>query len=501
MNDIILTMENINKSFPGVNALKGVDFELRQGEVHALLGENGAGKSTLMKCLAGIYPVDSGTIVFNNRQVAINEVADSLALGISFIHQELVLADRLTVAENIFMGREPITRIGFIDRRKMNRESQRLIDMLDGNFHCSLLAGMLSTAQKQIVEIAKALSMQTKVLVMDEPTATLTDREVEKLFELILSLKQQGISIVYISHRLEEIFRVCDRITVLRDGENIVSVDVKGTEKESLIQYMVGHSLDQYYVRSEKKIGEVILETSNLSRSDGKVRDASFSLRQGEILGFAGLVGSGRTELMQMLFGIEKPQSGVITVNGREIAVGNTSVALRHGIGLVPEDRKLQGLILDNAVKFNLTLGVLRQFMRLVMVNWKKEDEITRQYVSKLAIKISSPLQKAVNLSGGNQQKVVLSKWLAILPKILILDEPTRGIDVGAKSEIYALIDQLARSDISIIMVSSELPELVNMCDRMYVMHEGRITACLDHDDFDHERILRFAFGVENNAE
>jgi len=490
-------MRAIYKAFPGVNALKGVDFELRAGEVHALLGENGAGKSTLMKCLAGIYPIDSGSITFDNRQVTINEVSDSLELGISFIHQELVLADQLTVAENIFMGREPVTNFRFIDRRKMNAESQRLIDMLDGNFNCSLLAGLLSTAQKQIVEIAKALSMKTKILVMDEPTATLTDREVEKLFELILNLKRQGISIVYISHRLEEIFRICDRITVLRDGENITSVDVQGTEKANLIQYMVGHSLDQYYVRSDKEIGEVILDAANLSRADGRVENASFNLRKGEILGFAGLVGSGRTELMQMLFGIERPLSGTISVNGRQVSVGSTPAALRHGIGLVPEDRKLQGLILENTVKFNLTLGVLKQFMRFVMVNWKKEDEITRQYVRQLAIKISTPLQKAVNLSGGNQQKVVLSKWLAILPQILILDEPTRGIDVGAKSEIYALIDRLAKNGISIIMVSSELPELVNMCDRIYVMREGRIKACLDHEDFDQERILRFAFGVE----
>jgi len=499
MEDIILKMRSISKAFPGVQALSDVDFDLRTGEVHALMGENGAGKSTLMKCLAGIYPADSGEITFQGQEVTIREVPDSMALGISFIHQELVLADQLTVAENIFMGREPKLKSGFVDRKKMHEESQRLIDSLDGKFSCYIHANMLSTAQKQVVEIARALSINAKVIVMDEPTAALTQREVDKLFELIANLKKKNISVVYISHRMEEIFQIADRITVLRDGKLIRTLDVKETDNAQLIQYMVGHSLNEYYVRSEKEIGEVILEAKNLTRADRKVEDASFCLKKGEILGFAGLVGAGRTELMQMLFGVERPVRGTITLEGKEIRIHNTRDALRHGIGLVPEDRKLQGLILNNTVKFNLTIGILDQFIHFINVNKKKEDQFVKEYAEMLSIKIASPLQKVVNLSGGNQQKVVLSKWLATSSGVLILDEPTRGIDVGAKADIYAIMDRLSKEGISIIMVSSEMPELINMCDRIYVMHEGRIAACMGRDELDQEKILRYALGVEED--
>ena len=495
----IIKMEGIDKAFGGIQALQQVDFELLPGEVHALLGENGAGKSTLMKCLAGIYPPDHGTVFFDEKPVEITRVSDSLALGIAFIQQELVLADQLTVAENIFMGREPLTSLKLIDRGRLFAEAQRLVDGLDGGFNVHLLAGMLSTAQKQIVEIAKALSMNARVVIMDEPTAALTKREVDRLFLLIKRLKQSKISIVYISHRMEEIFEVSDRITVLRDGRRIGTAFTNSVDEDALIRMMVGHSLEDYFVAREHQVGRVIVEAKALTREDGRATDCSFFLREGEILGFAGLVGAGRTELMQMLFGVCPPKSGTLLLDGQPVYIGSPSSALKHGIALVPEDRKSQGLVSENSVRFNLTLSVLDKFIHLAHVDKMAEERIAEEYVDRLSIKISSSDQKAVNLSGGNQQKVVLAKWLAAQPRILILDEPTRGIDVGAKAEIYALMEGLVRSGMSIIMVSSELPELLGLSDRIYVMHDGHINACFGREEACQENILRYALGVKTN--
>ncbi|MEG1516026.1 MAG: sugar ABC transporter ATP-binding protein [Clostridia bacterium] len=499
MTNIIIRMEGIHKSFGGIKALSEVDFDLREGEVHALLGENGAGKSTLMKCLAGICPTDRGHIWFKGVQVKISQVTDSLALGIAFIQQELVLADQLTVADNVFMGREPLSRLGLINRKQLFREAQRLIDELEGGFNVHLLAGSLSTAQKQIVEIAKAMSIRAQVVIMDEPTAALSKREVDRLFTLIERLKRQKISIVYISHRMEEIFMVSDRITVLRDGRKIGTCPSNEVDEDALIRMMVGHSLADYFGARKSCIGQTILTAEGLTRFDGRAVECSFTLHKGEIVGFAGLVGAGRTELMQMLFGVVAKSSGVICLDGRTIHVHHPWDALKHGIALVPEDRKLQGLVLDNSVRFNLTLSVLERFIHLAHVDRAMESRIAGEYIDRLDIKVSSPEQQAVNLSGGNQQKVVLAKWLAVHLRILILDEPTRGVDVGAKAEIYALMGELIRSGISIIMVSSELPELLGMSDRIYVMHEGRIKACLERAEANQESILRYALGVKTN--
>lgn len=493
MSHVVLKMEGICKSFPGVMALQNVTFDLREGEVHALMGENGAGKSTLIKCLGGIHSIDGGRIYLNGQQTEIADVNDSLKKGISIIHQELVLNEQQTVADNIFMGREPQNKLGFIQRKEMYERAQELLDSIGASFSAYSVICTLSTAQKQLVEIAKALSMNSKIIVMDEPTAVLTKKEVDKLFLLIKKLKSKGYSIIYISHRMEEIFSISDRITVLRDGMTVGSMDTKDTTVDKLISMMVGRSLDEYFIRNRIQIGDVILEGSELSRKDGKVKNASFKLRKGEILGFAGLVGAGRTELMQLLFGIEHPAKGDILIHGQKVKLNNVRQAMKHGIGMVTEDRKLEGLFLDSTVKFNISIGVLHEFIKAMHVDAAKETALATNYIKELNIKVSSEMQKAVNLSGGNQQKVVLSKWLAIAPDILIMDEPTRGIDVGAKSEIYAIMDKLVQNGVSIIMVSSDMPELIYMCDRIYVMSCGQITTCLEGENINQETILKYA--------
>lgn len=499
MEQIILRMNDITKSFPGVKALKGVTLELRRGEVHALLGENGAGKSTLMKCLAGIHMIDGGSIEFEGKQIRLNSPMDSMRYGISVIHQELVLAEQLTVADNIYMGQEPINRLGFIDKRKINEACENILHSLGADFNSYTRVFSLSTAQKQMLEIAKAISRNVKILVMDEPTAAVSSREVEKIFALVKKLKARGITIVYISHRMDEIFQIADRITVLRDGANAGTAEVGRITRDELVRMMVGYSLDQYYTKSQKQLGGDVLRAEHITREDGRVTDASIHLRKGEIVGLAGLVGSGRTELIQTLFGLAK-YSGEVTINGKRAAFRSPEQALAAGVCLIPEDRKHQGLILRNDVKFNLTLGVLPQFisLRWLGVSRARETAIANTFVGKLSIKISSLRQKAVNLSGGNQQKIVLGKWLAASKDILILDEPTRGIDVGAKAEIYALMEELTAQGKSILMVSSELPEVINMSDRIYVMHEGRIKAEFDDPaQFDQEKILSYMLGLK----
>lgn len=493
MNSVVLKMEGICKGFPGVKALQNVTFDLQAGEVHALMGENGAGKSTLMKCLGGIYPIDEGKIYLDGKETVISDVNDSLEKGISIIHQELVLNEQQTVADNIFMGREPQNKLGFIQRKEMYKKAQDLLDSIGASFSAYSVICTLSTAQKQLVEIAKALSMNARIIVMDEPTAVLTKKEVDKLFALIASLKSKGYSIVYISHRMEEIFTISDRITVLRDGMTVGSLNTKQTTVDKLIEMMVGRSFDEYFTRNRVEIGDVILEGKNLSRKDGKVKNASFNLRRGEILGFSGLVGAGRTELMRVLFGIDRASEGEILIDGKPAQIRNVRQAMKQGIGLVTEDRKLEGLFLDSTVKFNISIGVLDEFIKTIHVNKRKETDLATNYIHELNIKVSNELQKAVNLSGGNQQKVVLAKWLAIAPHILIMDEPTRGIDVGAKAEIYAIMDKLVQNGVSIIMVSSDMPELIYMCDRIYVMSNGKITACLGMEDINQQTILKYA--------
>lgn len=499
MEKVILKMNQITKSFPGVKALKGVSLELQEGEVHALLGENGAGKSTLMKCLAGIYPVDSGTIEYYSKPIELKNPSASMAYGISVIHQELALAEQLTVADNMFMGQEPINKLGFIDKKKIHKTCDEILRSLNANFTSYYRVFSLSTAQKQMLEIAKAINKNVKILVMDEPTAAVSHKEVEKIFDLVKSLKARGITIVYISHRMDEIFKIADRITVLRDGANVATVNTSEIDHNGLVKMMVGYNLNQFFTKSAKVIGEEVLRVSGLTRSDKKVIDADFVLNRGEIISFAGLVGSGRTELMQTLFGLAPYSNGKIELYGREVRFRNPEKALEAGICLIPEDRKSQGLILRNNVRFNLSISVLKNFIRLkwLGVNKTLESEIAQGYIDKLSIKVPSQEQTVINLSGGNQQKIVLGKWLAASKDIIILDEPTRGIDVGAKAEVYALMDELTSQGKSIIMVSSELLELINMSDRIYVMRDGQIKHTFnDRKEFDQEEILTYMLGL-----
>lgn len=496
MSTEILKMEKICKSFPGVKALQNVDFDLITGEVHVLIGENGSGKSTLMKCLAGIYPIDEGTVEFMGKRVENQSVKAMIDAGISMVHQELALNEYLTVADNIFMGNE-ITNGMFVNSSEMTTKAQRIIDMLGARFQANSLVSDLSTAEKQLVEIAKAVNSNAKILILDEPTAVLTENEVRNLFDLIRRFTKEGMSIIYISHRLEEIFEIGDRITVLRDGEDRGTYQKEDMTVNKLISLMVGKTLEDQFPYRKRTIGEKILEVQNLTRADGRVVHASFTLNKGEVIGFAGLVGAGRTELMEMLFGLVKPVSGRILYNQQEVKIPNVRAAMRLGIGMAPEDRKTTGLVLQNTIKFNLTIGVLDQFFsRFVGLNQKKEEEICNRYKDALSIKMASANQEVNDLSGGNQQKVVISKWLAISPKILILDEPTRGIDVGAKREVYHLIQDMTEQGISVIVVSSELNELLAICDRLYVMFRGEIRACLNRDQMNQSTVLNYAFGV-----
>lgn len=495
MSEITLNMKGITKTFPGVRALNNISFELRRGEVHALLGENGAGKSTLIKILSGIYQSDSGIIEIDGRAVSIRSPLDAIEQGIAVIHQELILADNVTVAENVFMGRERCSRLGFIDFRSAERETQEILDSLGIDLKATMLVGLLSTAQKQVVEIVKALTYQARIVIMDEPTASLSTKEVEMLFGIIERLRSQGVSIIYISHRMEELFRISDRVTVMRDGEYIDTLETAKTNAAELIRLMVGRQISDFYTHKKRRLSDVILEVDKLSTQD-KLREASIVLHRGEILGIAGLVGAGRTELARAIFGIDRTTGGEIRLNGKTLSLHCPEDAIHAGIALVPESRKEQGLILDNTVGYNMTISILEQFIHFIHVDYQKEGGLISEFISKLLIKTSSPAQIVGSLSGGNQQKAVLAKWLATKPSILIMDEPTRGIDVGAKAEIYALMDELAQQGVSILMISSELPEILGMSDRIYVMNAGAVAACLDGQTADQETIMRYAAGV-----
>lgn len=487
----LLTMKNIHKSFPGVYALNSVNFELKAGEVHALLGENGAGKSTLIKVLGGIYTADRGEICIEGEKVVIDGVRAAQQNGIAIIHQELVLVPYMTVAENIFLGREPL-KGKLVNTAKMNRDAQDLLDTYDMNIDAETLVGRLTIAQQQMVEIVKAISYNSKILVMDEPTSSISDKEVNFLFETMRTLTKKGVGIIYISHKMSELEQICDRVTVMRDGTYVGTEIVKDTTKDKLISMMVGRELTNYYTRDYTDAHEVVLKCENIT--DGKMaKGASFELRKGEIIGFSGLVGAGRSEVMKCIFGLSKDASGDIYLEGRKVVIKSPADAMKYGIALVPEDRKLEGIYKIQNIKFNTTIEVLNQFIKGIFVNDDKEDNITQKYIDMMSTKTPSQEQLIGNLSGGNQQKVMIGRWLATSPKILILDEPTRGIDVGAKSEIYAIMNQLAKEGMSIIMISSELPEIINMSDRVYVMCDGRVTGCLNHKEVTQEKIMELA--------
>ena len=492
MSNYLLEMKNICKSFPGVKALQGVNFQLLPGEIHALLGENGAGKSTLIKVLGGIYIAEEGEIIIDGKQVTINNVNAARENGISIIHQELVQVPRMTVAENIFLGREPMGAFG-VDTRRMVREAQAMLDRFDLGIDAAAEVYELSIAQQQMVEIVKAISFNCRILVMDEPTSSISDREVEQLFDIMRNLVKQGVGIIYISHKMSELNEVCDRVTVLRDGTYVGTREVVSTPRDELIAMMVGRELSNYYTRDHVKNTPVVFKCEHIDdnkKIHKRVNDVSFEVRQGEIVGFAGLIGAGRTELMKTIFGAYPKSEGEVFLDGQSVQIHSPQDAIAKGIAYVSEDRRGEGLILNNNVKFNMGLVCLRDFVSGVRVKNGEWDDMVEQYRKRFSIRLTSPKQLAGDLSGGNQQKVVLSKWLAEKPKVIILDEPTRGIDVGAKAEIYAIIDELASQGVSIIIVSSELPEIINMCNRCYVMCEGAITGELDESQFDQETMM-----------
>ena len=496
MSENLLEMKNICKSFPGVKALQHVDFKLKAGEIHALLGENGAGKSTLIKVLGGIYHPEEGQIFIDGKEVAIADVNSARDNGISIIHQELVLVPYMTVAENIFLGREPKGKFG-VDFALMRRRAQEMLDQFDLGIDADTLVANLSIAQQQMVEIVKAISFNCRILVMDEPTSSISDKEVSALFEIMRNLARQSVGIIYISHKMSELSEVCDRVTVLRDGTYVGTREVATTPKDDLIAMMVGRELDQYYTRDHVKSDEVVLKCVDID--DGKkkhkrVDHVSFEIRKGEIVGFAGLVGAGRSETMQCIFGLTAGSTGEIYIDGQKVQISSAVDAMKHGIAMVPENRKVEGLYHQQSVRFNSTIEVLEQFISKLRVNERREADITQEFIDKMNTKTPSHEQTVTNLSGGNQQKVMIGRWLATAPKILILDEPTRGVDVGAKAEIYEIMNELTKQGVSIIMISSELPEIINMSDRVYVMYDGRLTGCISYDEeLSQEAIMKLA--------
>lgn len=487
--EYLLKMENIHKSFPGVKVLKDVCLNVKKGEIHALLGENGAGKSTLMKILGGIHKQDSGGILFDGKPVPEVNPEISKRLGIGFVHQELNLSEDLTVAENIFMGRLPEKVFGVIDYKKLYQDTEEVLKELDVAFDGKTMLSTLTTANKQLVEIAKAISLDARIIIFDEPTTSLSDKDVLNLFKIIRRLSKKGVASVYISHRMKEIFELCEQATILRDGELIGSVKVSDVDQNQIIQMIVGRELSDFYPKSEHDIGQKVLEVTGLCDQHGKVKSVSFHANQGEVLGFSGLVGAGRTELMRLLFGADHAAKGTIAINGKQINIKSPVQAINHGICLLTEDRKHQGLALGMSIIDNINLTALNHSV----LNKKEMKDTAEKYVDALKIKISDVNNPVSSLSGGNQQKVVLGKWLNKDANIFIFDEPTKGIDVGAKAEIYEIIDTLAKQGKTIIVISSEIPELLGITDRIYVMCEGEITGCLDRSEAQAENIMKLS--------
>jgi len=490
----ILEMRNITKRFPGVLALDKIHFNLKPGEVHVLLGENGAGKSTLIKILSGAYIKDEGEIIFDSKPVEIKTPKDAMELGVGVIYQEFNLNPYFSIAENIFLGREFRKKTGVIDWKKTHREAAEILEKVGLKKKTQTKVKNLSVAEMQLLEIAKALSEETKILVFDEPTATLAQEDVDRLFDLIEKLKSQGKAIIYISHRMEEIKRIGDRCTVLRDGQYIDTVDAKTTPRDELIKLIAGRKIDENLRKIPKEPGNVVLEVKNLS-AKVKVKNASFDLREGEILGFAGLVGSGRTEVMKTIIGCLEKTDGEVLLNDKPVHFKSPVHALKKGVIYLSEDRKGEGLVLCMNVMHNITLTNLKNIIKKVSLCKAMEKNISQQYIGKLKIKCSSEKALTKNLSGGNQQKVVISKALGSKAKILIFDEPTRGIDVGAKDEIYDLLVDLAQDGYAIIMISSELPEVLKVSNRIAVMREGEVKTILENKDLTQEKIVHYAMG------
>ncbi|WP_226038485.1 sugar ABC transporter ATP-binding protein [Aquibacillus saliphilus] len=496
----MIEMRGIDKSFSGVHVLKKVDFTLKKGEVHALMGENGAGKSTLMKILSGIHMRDEGTITVAGREVVYKHPKQAEKDGIAVIHQELNILPELTIAENLFLGNEKtVKNLGWMKTKEMNRMAAEQLEQLGLNVKPTTLAKHLSVGKQQIIEIAKSLMTNAKVIVMDEPTAALTDREIDTLFTTIRKLKEQGVSLIYISHRMEEIFSICDRITVLRDGESIGTKVIKETDFDEIVSMMVGRQLGERFPIRKSKIGNVKLAVEGLTRKD-EFKDVSLEVKAGEILGISGLMGAGRSELVETIFGYRNEDQGKILIDGKPLKLKNPQDAIEQGIAFVSEDRKSKGLVIDFSIRDNLNMSNLTTLSNKGWMVHGNELSLYKEMVSRLSIRSSGSEQKAKSLSGGNQQKVVIGKWLGMRPKVLILDEPTRGVDVGAKKEIYSIMNDLADQGVAIIMVSSELPEIIGMSTRVAVMCEGKLMTTLDKHEFSEERIMHFATGGDKHV-
>lgn len=489
-----IVMENIYKAF-GVNkVLQGVDFTLESGEIHALMGENGAGKSTLMNILTGLFPHDQGTITIDGKVTAFKDSKEAEEAGFAFIRQELNIWPQMTVLENLFIGREKRNALGILKEKDMRKQATDVLERLDIAIPLDREAGSCSVGEQQMIEIAKALMLDAKVIIMDEPTSALTDREIEKLFKIMKELTNDGVSLVYISHRMEEIFAICDRITVMRDGVSVGTSPIPETSFDEIVRQMVGRELEDRYPNREPEYGETMLEVDGLTRA-GVFEDIRFSVRAGEILGVAGLMGAGRTEIMRAIFGIDKADSGEIRLDGKPIAVKNPADAANQGLAFITEDRKDEGLVLDFSIRENIALANLESFSPNGVVKQKEERDFVKMMVERLKVKTQSQETPAGNLSGGNQQKVVIAKWVGTSPKVLIMDEPTRGIDVGAKREIYSLMNELTDRGMAIIMVSSDLSEVLGMSDRVLVIHEGKISGELSREEATQEKIMTFATG------
>ncbi|MEC0127062.1 sugar ABC transporter ATP-binding protein [Paenibacillus pabuli] len=489
-----IQMQGIYKAFGTNQVLSGVDFDLKEGEVHALMGENGAGKSTLMNILIGLHARDQGTISIDGTETYFSSPKEAEKMGIAFIHQELNIWPEMTVLDNLFIGKELTSSLGLLNTRQMKALATEQLAKLSVNIPLDRPAGECSVGQQQMIEIAKALMTNAKVIIMDEPTAALTEREIQKLFGVIASLQKNGVSIVYISHRMEEIFTICDRITVMRDGKTVDTKSIPETSFDEVVRKMVGRELTERYPARNPSYGEVVLEVRDAS-STGLFENVSFTVRAGEILGFSGLMGSGRTEIMRALFGLDTLDSGDIMIRGKNVHIRKPADAVRHGIGFITEDRKDEGLVLDFSIRENMALPNLFSFSNKGFISTQKEQEFVDTLIKRLQIKTQSSETAVRNLSGGNQQKVVIAKWVGIGPSVLILDEPTRGVDVGAKREIYQLMNELTDRGVAIIMVSSELPEVLGMSDRIAVVHEGRISGELAREEATQENIMTLATG------
>lgn len=494
IGETLLEMKDITKEFPGVKALKGVHLEVKAGEVHALMGENGAGKSTLMKCIIGIHPQTSGQIIFDGKDVGkVHSTKEALALGVSMVHQELSPVDLRNIMENLWLGREPKNKLGLVDHKKMYAMSKELLARVGLDEDPKRMMGELTVAKMQMVEIAKAVSHNCKLLILDEPTSALTNKEVDQLFEIIKKLKAEGIGIIYITHKMDELYRIADRITVYRDGQYIGTENVTDITMDKVVSMMVGRDIKDMYPKVPCEIGEVKLEVKGLTHP-GLFENVSFTARKGEILGMAGLVGAGRTEVAEAIFGMRTLEAGQIFIEGKEVKIGSPKEAIKKGISFLTEDRRGTGILSVQSVKDNIAIANLEAFKtKTGLLSMKTLDDVAQGYVDRLEIKTPSLEQRIENLSGGNQQKVLVARWLFTNPDILFVDEPTRGIDVGAKAEIYKLLTQLAGEGKTIIMISSELPEILGMSDRVVVMHEGRVTGILENDGLTQEEVMKYA--------